>query len=111
LPESKRKKGNELIESQKISDSSKQGTVISARSSVVDVRFSESLPPLYNVLRVDNDKNTVIEVINHLDATTIRSIALTPMQGLTLGSAVIDTGHYLKVPVGKEVLGGAQCFR
>ncbi len=93
------------MDSQKTSDPSNRGTVISVRSSVVDVRFSERLPPLYNVLRAGGDENIIIEVINHLDSSTVRGIALTPTQGLALGSAVIDTGHFLKVPVGKGVLG------
>jgi len=82
-----------------------RGTVISVRSSVVDVTFSERLPALYNVLKAGNGQNIIIEVINHLDAKTIRGIALTSTQGLALGSTVIDTGHSLNVPVGKGVLG------
>jgi F-type H+-transporting ATPase subunit beta len=93
------------MDSQKKSDPSNSGMVISVRSSVVDVRFSKRLPPLYNVLKAGDDENIIIEVINHLDASTVRGIALTSTQGLALGSAVIDTGHSLKVPVGKGVLG------
>ena len=93
------------MDTRKQSDPSDSGRVISVRSSVVDVRFSEGLPPLYNVLTAGDDGNMIIEVINHLDATTIRGIALTSTRGLALGSAAVDTGHSLRVPVGKEVLG------
>jgi F-type H+-transporting ATPase subunit beta len=105
LPESRRKKGNELMDSQKKSDLSNSGVIISVRSSVVDVRFSKRLPPLYNVLAAGDEENIIIEVINHLDSSTIRGIALISTQGLALGSAVIDTGYSLKMPVGKGVLG------
>jgi F-type H+-transporting ATPase subunit beta len=47
----------------------------------------------------------VVEVINHLDAETVRGIALTPTQGLARGDLIVDTGHPLLVPVGRHLLG------
>jgi F-type H+-transporting ATPase subunit beta len=35
----------------------------------------------------------------------VRGIAMTPTQGLARGSAVIDTGHSIEVPVGQRLLG------
>jgi F-type H+-transporting ATPase subunit beta len=87
------------------SNGSNRGEVLSVRSSVVDIRFREELPDIYDELRTGADGNIVIEVLSHLDATTVRGIALTPTRGLARGAEVIDTGHPLRVPVGRQVLG------
>ncbi|MFW6114841.1 MAG: F0F1 ATP synthase subunit beta [Thermodesulfobacteriota bacterium] len=81
------------------------GTVISLRSSVVDVRFQKRLPGLYDVLRGGEEEEIVIEVLSHLDLKTIRGIALTSIQGLGEGSRLIDTEHPLMVPVGNRLQG------
>ena len=82
-----------------------RGIVISIRGSVIDARFERRLPSIYNVLRAGESRESIIEVITHLSAKTIRGIALTSTQGLPHGSAIIDTGHPLRVPVGKRLLG------
>jgi F-type H+-transporting ATPase subunit beta len=81
-----------------------QGTVVSVRGSVVDVRFNAQLPPIYSVLRAGADKQIVIEVLAQRDARHVRGVALTPTQGLARGMAVEDTGGPLQAPVGKGVL-------
>ena len=81
------------------------GTVISVRSSVVDVRFSERLPRLYDVLRGGEGDEIVVEVLSHLDFKTVRGIALTSSQGLAEGSRMLDTQQPLMVPVGKRLRG------
>ena len=77
------------------------------RSSVVDVRFPNGMPAMHNVLVLpEQDGNrVVVEVEAHLDAETVRGIALTPTQGLSRGATMIDTGHPLEVPVGRRLLG------
>ena len=82
-----------------------RGVVISVRGSVVDARFPQRLPSLYDVLRAGEGDRFVIEVISHIDSKTVRGIALTSTQGLALGSKMIDTGHPLKVPVGRSLMG------
>ncbi len=82
-----------------------RGIVTSIRGSVVDARFQDHLPARFNILSTGEAGNIIIEVITHLDAKTVRGIALTPTQGLSCGSAILDTGHPLRVPVGKETLG------
>jgi len=80
------------------------GTVISVRSSVVDIHFPQRLPGLYHVLRGGEKEDVVIEVLSHLDSKTIRGIALSSTRGLAEGSTVVDTGNPLKVPVGERLL-------
>jgi F-type H+-transporting ATPase subunit beta len=82
-----------------------RGTVVSIRGSVVDVRFQDKLPAIRHVLRAGDDDRVRIEVAAHLDAHVVRGIALTPTQGLSRGSSVLDTGQPFCVPVGKILLG------
>jgi len=81
-----------------------QGTVVRVRGSVVDARFPGRIPALHNQLQADEGR-VMVEVVSHLDAETVRGIALTPTQGLSRGCLVADTGQPLTVPVGKRLLG------
>lgn len=81
------------------------GRIVSVRGSVVDVVFPENLPPIHNELRTGEKDDIVIEVLTHLNSETLRGIALTSTRGLSRGASVRDTGHQLKVPVGKQLLG------
>jgi len=57
------------------------------------------------MLRTGEPAAVLIEVMTHLDQRTVRGIALNPTRGLARGSPIHDTGHPLKVPVGKSLLG------
>ena len=82
-----------------------QGTVTAVRGSVVDATFPFRIPSLHHVLKAGSEREIVIEVASHLDATTVRGVALTPTRGLSRGSVIIDTRQTLQVPVGERVLG------
>ena len=81
------------------------GTVEAVRGSVVDVFFPGHIPSLYHVLKAGEQGEVVIEVLLHLDAHTVRGMALTSTRNLARGSIVVDTQETLKVPVGERVLG------
>jgi F-type H+-transporting ATPase subunit beta len=80
------------------------GVVVSVRGSVVDIRFEEHLPPIYSVLRAEEEDQIIIEVLSQRDARQVRGIALTPTQGLARGMTVTDTGGPLMAPVGPRIL-------
>ena len=84
-----------------------QGVVLSVRGSVVDVRFEERLPALLDALwvRVEEAKDVPLEVQQHLDERTVRTIALTFTAGMQRGMKVQRTGAPICVPVGEEALG------
>ena len=82
-----------------------RGTVVSVRSSVVDVAFPKRLPRLYTLLSTGPDNSIAIEVMKHVARDVVRGIALNPTQGLTRGAPVIDTGAPIRVPVGEALLG------
>ncbi|WP_009544317.1 F0F1 ATP synthase subunit beta [Crocosphaera subtropica] len=81
------------------------GKVLAIRSSVVDIYFEKKLPDLYSQLQAGDEGEIIIEVVNHLDAHTVRGIGITPISGLARGSRVINVGKPLQVPVGKQTLG------
>src|ERR1035438_2794271 len=83
---------------------SNPGSVVSIRGSDVDVRFDQSLPPIFSILRAGEEGRIIIEVMAQLDAHRVRGIALTPTQGLARGMPVEDTGGPLKAPVGKTII-------
>ena len=82
-----------------------KGTVESVRGSVVDALFPDKLPGINSELHAGAEKKVVVEVVTHLDERRIRGIALNATRGLFRGEPISDTGHSLKAPVGKELLG------
>lgn len=74
---------------------------------VVDVEFSgDKLPAIYEALHVEHDKKTIVlEVAQHLDEHTVRTISLQSTDGLKRGQEVIPTGAPISVPVGAETQG------
>jgi F-type H+/Na+-transporting ATPase subunit beta len=81
------------------------GMVVSVRGSVVDAYFKDKIPSQHNRLIAEGEHPVQVEVITHLNANTVRGIALTPTQGLSRGVRVIDTGQPFTVPVGERLLG------
>ncbi len=109
-----------------------KGKVVQIIGPVVDVEFEEAphqskydtgqgkLPAIYDMLTVrhpeqregshkDSSSSTqndvVLEVARHLGSNRVRTISLSPTDGLTRGMEVENTGKPIEVPVGKEVLG------
>ncbi|MGZ5545754.1 MAG: F0F1 ATP synthase subunit beta [Limisphaerales bacterium] len=71
---------------------------------MVDVSFPLKLPPLKQLLRTTGDTAALIEVLSHLDASSIRGMTLTASRGLSRGDSVEDTGGPICAPVGKTTL-------
>jgi F-type H+/Na+-transporting ATPase subunit beta len=67
------------------------GRTVAVRGNVIDVRFASGLPAVSRRLETGHDGSTVLEVVSHVDARTVRTIALTPTRGLARGEAVTDT--------------------
>lgn len=78
------------------------GRIHAIQGSVVDISFLDSLPAVFNELRVGD---LVLEVQAHLDGQTVRALAMGPTRGLARGQEVFDTEHMLTVPVGDKILG------
>jgi F-type H+/Na+-transporting ATPase subunit beta len=84
------------------------GIIVRVVGVVVDVEFpGGDLPGITNALRVqrENYPDLVIEVQEHLNATTVRTVAMSSTAGIRRGLNVVDTGSSIRVPVGETTLG------
>lgn len=84
-----------------------KGIVTQIIGPVVDVKFENELPKIYNALKiaVGEGETLTIEVQQHLGNNVVRAVAMDGTDGLQRGTEVIDTGAPITVPVGKAVLG------
>lgn len=81
-----------------------QGKIRQIIGPVVDVEFTDNLPPILSALYL-KDKDLVFEVQQHLGDNLVRSIALGPTDGLKRGLSVTTQNQPISVPVGEETLG------
>ncbi|MDA1192287.1 MAG: F0F1 ATP synthase subunit beta, partial [Candidatus Poribacteria bacterium] len=94
--------------STKAQTDSPRGKIVQIIGVVIDVEFPEGdLPEIFNALEVARaDGGTlVLEVEQHLGENRVRTVAMDTTDGITRGTAVVDTGAPISVPVGKGVLG------
>ncbi|KAL8224571.1 hypothetical protein R6Q57_020046 [Mikania cordata] len=69
------------------------GQVCQVIGAVVDVRFSEGLPPILTALEVlDNSIRLVLEVAQHPGENMVTTIAMDGTEGFVRGQRVINTG-------------------
>jgi F-type H+-transporting ATPase subunit beta len=81
------------------------GVLIKISGPVLDVQFkSADKEPQINDLLVTAD-GRYMEVAANVSPGIVRCVALDATDGLSCGSKVTNTGHGIKVPVGKELLG------
>jgi F-type H+-transporting ATPase subunit beta len=91
-----------------VEQSKAQGTIVRVAGVVVDVEFpSGNLPGIHNALHVESSihHGLVLEVQEHLDAKTVRTIAMSNTGGLRRRVPVLDTGQPIRVPAGRQTLG------
>ena len=83
------------------------GTIVTVIGAVLDIKFHpDHLPNLLNAIEIDNNgQKLVVEVAQHIGDDIVRCIAMGSTDGLVRGMEAVDTGAYIKVPVGKETLG------
>ena len=87
------------------------GTVVQVIGPVIDVRFPDEIPAIYNALTVTIDsgdgqaREVVCEVQQHLGDDKVRAVAMDSTDGLARGVKVSDTGVAMTVPVGEQTLG------
>ncbi len=88
------------------------GTIVQVIGPVIDADFSKagSLPKIYNALEIEYEvygkpNKLILEVQQHLGDGWVRAVAMSSSEGLRRGMDIRDTGDYISVPVGEEVLG------
>ena len=84
-----------------------KGTLLQIIGPVIDARFEEKLPSIYNalIIKFEDGRQLVAEVQQHLGNNVVRAVAMDGTDGLKRGLEVLDTGSPIKVPVGRETLG------
>ena len=86
------------------------GRIVRIIGPVVDVKFKDGVPAIYNALNVDVETpighvKTTLEVESQLPGDVVRCVAVSSMDGLQRGLEVEDIGAPMKMPVGKGTLG------
>jgi F-type H+-transporting ATPase subunit beta len=85
---------------------SQEGRIASIRGEVVDVDFDDGLPQINEALLVLwEGARLVLEVHQHLNSQTVRTIAMGFTEGLKRGTRVRRMNSPLMVPVGEATLG------
>ena len=74
---------------------------------VLDIKFADDdLPDLLNAIEVGGgDKPLIAEVSQHIGGGVVRCISMSSTDGLVRGTAAVDTGAPITVPVGEDCLG------
>src|SRR6476620_4370206 len=88
------------------------GTIVQIIGPVVDVEFSDYLPPIYQALRITSEGfdveqkvDVIAEVQQHLGEGRVRAVSMLPTDGMVRGMKAIDLGGPIMVPVGEATLG------
>ncbi len=85
-----------------------KGEVVQVIGAVLDVRFPDEIPAIYNALKVrigEQGNEVICEVQQHLGDNKVRAVAMDATDGLARGTEVVDTGAPMTVPVGEDTLG------
>jgi F-type H+-transporting ATPase subunit beta len=94
-------------------DGNHVGKVVQIIGPVLDVEFHGGyLPPIYQALRVVSEGfdvptpiDVIAEVQQHLGEGRVRTVSMTPTDGMVRGMKAIDTGGPITMPVGEGTLG------
>jgi F-type H+-transporting ATPase subunit beta len=83
------------------------GRIVQITGPVVDVEFAEGeTPDIYTALDLEHDgQRIVLEVEQSLGNNWVRTVSMSPTEGLSRGMEVRNTGHPISVPVGQQTLG------
>ena len=74
------------------------GNVVEVIGAVVDVEFPrESVPQVYQALKIEEFDNLTLEVQQQLGDGVVRTIAMGASDGLKRGMAVSNTGEPIQV--------------
>lgn len=83
------------------------GWIDAVRGTVIDVEFTDRIPPLAASLRCQLTPSQWLTAVvhSHTTSTRVQAIALESTRGLHRGATVESDGSGLTIPVGTELLG------
>lgn len=83
-----------------------KGKISQIIGAVVDIRFSDELPNIFDALIIERDDEKIwLEVQQHIGGKEVRAVSMSTTDGLSRGMEVTSTGAPISVPVGAPVLG------
>ena len=86
-----------------------KGKVVQVIGTVVDIEFpADEIPEVYSAINIASEaegNELVAEVQQHLGNNWVRCLAMDTTDGLRRGTAAVDTGEPIAVPVGHAGLG------
>lgn len=83
-----------------------KGKITQIIGVVVDAKFEDELPAIYNALEVQvGEEKLILEVQQHIGESEVRAVSMGPTDGLSRGNELVDTGAPISIPVGTKVLG------
>ncbi|MDR0956470.1 MAG: F0F1 ATP synthase subunit beta [Endomicrobium sp.] len=95
------------METKKIDRENNVGVVIKVQGAVVDFKFKNTVPEIYEALIVKMPNNTdlVLETMFEMDNFEVRAIAMGSTDGMKRGMKAVRTFAPISVPVGEKTLG------
>jgi F-type H+-transporting ATPase subunit beta len=81
------------------------GHIVAIEGSVVDIRLTEGVPQIGEVLETGEDAPAIIEVVSILGPGLVRGLVLRPHRALRVGGPVRWRGTALEFPVGPGLFG------
>lgn len=81
------------------------GKVIAVRGQVVEVSFSGDKPAVHDILVLEQDQLTKMEVYTSTGPDSYYCLLLTSSATISRGAKVINTRKPITIPVGQEILG------
>lgn len=83
------------------------GQIIRVSGPIVDIRFENEVPAIYEALEIEINKNKTLSLETEFELGNfeVRALSLGPTDGLRRGAEVKRTNHPISVPTGEETLG------
>lgn len=81
------------------------GKIVAIQGHIIEVEFRENQPKSHDILVLDNDTSTKMEVFASKEGNRFFCLSLSPTQKVSRGMIVINTKKPILVPVGIGVLG------
>ncbi|MDR2666053.1 MAG: F0F1 ATP synthase subunit beta [Endomicrobium sp.] len=88
-------------------NSNVEGKVIRVQGAVVDLKFIDTVPEIYEalILKMPDGNDLILETMFEMNNSEVRTIAMGSTDGMKRGMIATRTFSPIKVPVGEKTLG------
>jgi len=81
------------------------GKIVSVIGPITEVEFWDHMPKIHDILHLENDPNSRMEVYSSATPRSFYCLALNSTSKMARGQVVISTGAPLQIPAGTAMLG------